>query len=301
MFHVKQEPTFISNSNCPACGNAGSDVFLTCKDYTYSQLDFTLVKCKSCGLVYTNPRPCEEENGNYYKSADYISHTNSTKGLIGFLYKWARKINLKRKIGVLKKHQSGKAVLDVGCGTGFFPKAAMEAGYTATGVEPDADALRFALDVNKIQAFPLEELPKFNSSFDTVTMWHVLEHVYHLRDQLAVITRLIKPGGLFIIALPNYESFDARHYNSNWAGYDVPRHLYHFNEKTVSSLLEQYGFTLQDVLPMKFDAYYVSMLSEQYKGSSKLKGLLNGFKSNRSAAKKQSPYSSQIYVFKNKH
>ena len=301
MFHVKQSPKFLILDKCPSCGGTSFTPHIKAIDHTYSKLEFLLVKCSGCDLVFTNPRPTEEENGNYYKSADYISHTNATKGIIGTLYRWVRAINLKRKVKLLKKHHSGPKVLDIGCGTGYFPKAANAAGYKSIGVEPDADALKFAVENNKIEAYPLEKLSSFKGEFDTITMWHVLEHVYHLRDQLAVIRDAIKPGGLFIIALPNYKSFDGQYYGPAWAGYDVPRHLYHFEEKTVNSLVSSFGFDLIDVQPMKFDAYYVSMLSEKHKGGSTLKAFFKGLKSNKNANTGISPYSSQIYVFKNKH
>lgn len=289
----------ISSSECPSCGNTGFTEHLVCKDHTYSQKDFTLVRCLGCDLVFTNPRPVEDQNHLYYKSADYISHTNSTKGIIGFLYKQVRKINLKRKLAVLNKHKSGKELLDIGCGTGFFPKAANASGYKAKGLEPDADALRFARENNGVEAYPLENLAEFKKAFDTITMWHVLEHVYRLTEQLDLIQEALRPGGLFIVALPNYRSYDGQFYGPTWAGYDVPRHLYHFDENSLKALLEPMGFSLMDVIPMKFDAYYVSMLSEKCKGGGTLKGLLNGRRSNRAAARKTHPYSSQIYVFRN--
>ncbi|HYG53359.1 MAG TPA: class I SAM-dependent methyltransferase [Flavobacteriales bacterium] len=296
---MKQEAHFTTLSNCPSCEGTVFTPHLSAIDHTYSKLEFQLVKCSGCNLVFTNPRPVEEENANYYKSADYISHTNSTKGLIGILYKWVRNINLKRKVRVLVKHKSGKDVLDIGCGTGYFPAAANAAGYHCVGVEPDPDALKFALENNKIEAYPLEKLTIFNRQFNTVTMWHVLEHVYHLREQLQTIKGLIRPGGLFVIALPNYKSYDGTLYKEAWAGYDVPRHLYHFEEKTVESLMNAFGFELADIIPMKFDAYYVSMLSEKHRKGSMLTAFLHGRKSNAMARNKKHPWSSQIYVFKN--
>ena len=219
----------ISLRLCPSCGHQSFTPHLVCKDFTYSQNDFQLVKCQSCGLVFTNPRPVEIQNHLYYKSADYISHTNSTKGIIGTLYRQVRKVNLKRKVEVLKKHQSGKEVLDIGCGTGFFPKAANAAGYISTGLEPDPDALKYACENNRVKAYPLEKLSEYRAAFDTITMWHVLEHVYHLKDQLQLIVKALKPNGLFIIAVPNYRSFDGQWYGPFWFGYDVPRHLWHFS------------------------------------------------------------------------
>lgn len=290
----------ISLQHCPSCGQSSFTPYLLCKDHTYSQNNFQLVQCQACSLVFTNPRPIESQNHLYYKSADYISHTNSTKGIIGLLYKQVRKVNLKRKVAVLDKHHSGKQILDIGCGTGFFPKVANAAGYTSIGLEPDPDALKYACETNGVKAYPLEKLNDYQAEFDTVTMWHVLEHVYHLKDQLRLIVKALKPGGLFVIALPNYKSFDGQLYGPFWAGYDVPRHLYHFEEPTIKGLIEPMGFHLVDVLPMKFDAYYVSMLSEKYKGGGTFRGIRNGFRSNRAAARKKSPYSSQIYVFRNK-
>lgn len=293
-----EQLNLISIPACPSCGGYTFSGHITSKDYTYSQKDFTLVKCNACQLVFTNPRPVEEQNHLYYKAADYISHTNSTRGLIGFLYKQVRRVNLKRKVAVLEKHQSGKKVLDIGCGTGFFPKAATAAGYSSIGLEPDPDALKFACENNKVKAYPLEKLKEYSNEFDTVTMWHVLEHVYHLKDQLTQITQALHPGGLLVIAVPNYKSWDGQYYGPFWAGYDVPRHLYHFEETTLQTLVEPFGFNLSDVIPMKFDAYYVSMLSEKYKGGGALKGIFNGRKSNRAARRKTHPYSSQIYVFR---
>lgn len=301
MFHV-EHPKFITLQVCPLCGADKLEKHLVVKDHSCSQLDFQLDKCQACDFVFTNPRPAEEENGAYYKFADYISHTNSSKGLIGTIYRQVRKINLKRKLAVLEKHKSGKKVLDVGCGTGFFPAFIQTKGYTVTGVEPDDDARKYATEQNKVQAYPLDQLNHFSQGeFDCITMWHVLEHVYHLQEQVKILSKLIKPGGLFVIALPNYKSFDAQHYGKFWAGYDVPRHLYHFEEKTIAKLIEDHGFKKIDTVPMKFDAGYVAVLSQKHKGEpSSFIAYKIGRKSNQLAAQGKYPYSSQIYVFKNK-
>ena len=288
--------------SCPICESKDINSFIICCDHSCSKHDFNLDKCNSCGFVFTNPRPTEETNGLYYKFDDYISHTNSSNGITGSIYRFVRKLNLKRKFKVLSKHNCGNKVLDVGCGTGFFPKYLMAKGYNVTGLEPDADARKFAVEVNKINALPLDALNKLESKFNCITMWHVLEHVYHLRIQLSTLTSLVAPGGIFVIALPNYKCYDAKHYGKFWAGYDVPRHLYHFDEETITSLMSKYNFEKIEVIPMKFDAYYVSLLSQKHMGKpSKTLGYRIGRLSNKLANKKQYPYSSQIYVFKNKH
>ena len=103
--------------------------------------------------------------------------------------------------------------------------------------------------------------------------------------------------GIAVIAVPNYRSWDAQHYKEHWAAYDVPRHLWHFSKKSIEQLFAKEGFQLLAIHPMLFDAFYVSMLSEQYKTGKKsfLKGFLSGLRSNYYGWRK-GEYSSQIYV-----
>jgi predicted SAM-dependent methyltransferase len=129
-------------------------------------------------------------------------------------------------------------------------------------------------------------------------MWHVLEHVYHLKRDIAELVRILKPDGSLIIAVPNMSSKDAKQYKEFWAAYDVPRHLYHFQKETIVNLMSQFNLSCKEILPMKFDSYYVSMLSEKYKNGKLVSGVLNGLKSNLDA--KSGGFSSQIYVFRKK-
>lgn len=135
-------------------------------------------------------------------------------------------------------------------------------------------------------------------SFDIITMWHVLEHVYELRKDLEQLTKLLKPGGTIFIAVPNMGSYDAQYYKSLWAAYDVPRHLYHFQEKDIKNLFADFNFKVVDILAMKYDAFYVSMLSEKYRKGSMMRALIIGLQSNRLA--RNFGYSSQVYVLKGK-
>ena len=93
-------------------------------------------------------------------------------------------------------------------------------------------------------------------------------------------------------------SFDAKHYKEFWAAYDLPIHLYHFTPDDIKRLFAQYDMELEEMLPMKFDSYYVSMLSEKYKGGNIVKAFWNGWRSNLKA--KEGSYSSQIYILKKK-
>jgi ubiquinone/menaquinone biosynthesis C-methylase UbiE len=281
---------------CPVCDHTETSNHLVVKDWMITKESFTIVRCNSCGFHFTNPIPSESVIGNYYKSEEYVSHSSSNKGLINRVYNIVRNYTLKQKVALVGRYTKGKSMLEVGSGTGHFLNAAKLSGYQVEGLEPDTDARNFAQSNFNLSLNTLDHLTAIPSnSKDVVTMWHVLEHVYQLKRDLFEIVRTMKSGGVFFIAVPNMSAWDAQHYKEYWAAYDVPRHLYHFQENTIKKLIETFGLVHKDTLPMKFDSYYVSMLSEKYKGGSALQGIINGFKSNLLAS--QCGYSSQIYVF----
>jgi 2-polyprenyl-3-methyl-5-hydroxy-6-metoxy-1,4-benzoquinol methylase len=285
--------------NCPACGHSNSVATLTVKDHFLTGETFDLLRCSKCDLVYTSPRPPLDKIGDYYKSENYVSHSSTKKGIVNRAYNIVRNYTLNEKIKLVQRLVTGKELLDIGSGTGHFLKRAQEHGFSALGLEPDEDARRVAVEQNQVQLRGLDELYGLvPNSYDCVTMWHVLEHVYNLQDDVRQIGSLVKQNGVWIIAVPNYTSYDAQYYGEYWAAYDVPRHLYHFSPKTMQQLIEPCGFVLEEILPMKFDAYYVSMLSEKYMGGSLLNALKTGWKSNRHS--KEGKCSSQIYIFRKK-
>lgn len=286
-------------SNCPVCESSQFQLHLNVVDHMITKQTFSIVKCESCGFHFTNPIPSENVIGDYYKSEEYISHSSSNAGLINKAYNVVRNITLRRKVKLVEKLSKGKALLDIGAGTGHFLDACQKAGFHVQGLEPDEDAKKFASSEFSLSLDPLSEINSIETaSKDVITMWHVLEHVYHLKKDVAEFVRVLKQDGVLIIAVPNMSSWDAQHYKSFWAAYDVPRHLYHFQENTIQKLMEQFDMKCVEVLPMKFDSYYVSMLSEKYKGGNFIKGVLNGLKSNLKA--KKGGFSSQIYVFRKK-
>ena len=284
---------------CPACNMGQATTFLEVTDHFLSKESFTLLKCNGCGLVYTTPRPSLETIGDYYKSEEYVSHSSTKKGLVNSIYNKVRNYTLNQKVKLVKRLVSGRDLLDVGAGTGHFLKRAQDNGFSVLGLEPDEDARKVAREQNNVTLQTLDSLSTLSAtSYDCVTMWHVLEHVYNLQDDTKQIASLIKQNGVWIIAVPNHTSFDGTYYGSYWAAYDVPRHLYHFSPATIVPLIEQLGFKLEEQLPMKFDAYYVSMLSEKYKGGSLFNALRIGWLSNMRS--KNGKCSSQIYVFRKK-
>jgi hypothetical protein len=112
------------------------------------------------------------------------------------------------------------------------------------------------------------------------------------------MNEVLSAGGKLFVAVPNMNSYDARYYKEYWAAYDVPRHLYHFKKQDIAKFFMSNGFELEKVIPMKFDSYYVSMLSEKYKKRFSLFGVLIGFLSNMKG--KKYGYSSQVYVLRKK-
>jgi 2-polyprenyl-3-methyl-5-hydroxy-6-metoxy-1,4-benzoquinol methylase len=286
---------------CPVCNGASFGPFLSCKDYTVSREAFTIVSCKTCSFKFTNPRPEDNKLGDYYKSEDYISHSNTSRGLISKLYHFVRNYTLGKKLDLISSYVSRGTILDYGCGTGMFLNTCQKAGWEAFGMEPDPGAQSIAgqMGIKTYSDKASLSAAVGEKKFDAITLWHVLEHVTDLSETLGFFKARLKPGGLLAIAVPNYMSHDAQHYKEFWAAYDVPRHLYHFEVNTISRLLGQHGFVLSDTKPMKFDSFYVSMLSEKYKTGSinYFKAFMSGLRSNLKA-KSAKDYSSVIYLFK---
>lgn len=288
-------------SACPICNSSQTKLFLTCKDNTVSRETFKIVECVECGFKYTNPRPEEDKLGAYYQSEDYVSHSNTNKGLINSAYQMVRKYTLLKKLQLVSKFYKTGKILDIGCGTGEFLKTFKDAKWETMGVEPSADVRKMAVEKHGLDVREESELKKIpEAGFDVITMWHVLEHVPHLNDRIEDLKRLIKPNGLIVIAVPNCTSLDAKIYKESWAAYDVPRHLYHFSPKDIETVFKNHDLKVFRVLPMIFDSFYVSMLSEKYLTgkSNTIRAVWNGFRSNFSALKTGKTYSSQIYLIR---
>ncbi|MFN8353495.1 MAG: class I SAM-dependent methyltransferase [Spirosomataceae bacterium] len=286
-------------TNCPICQHTVFSTFTTCNDYTVSQEEFSIVRCKKCGFAFTNPRPTEDTIGAYYQSENYISHSNTKKGIIDKVYHLVRNYTLKSKLQLINSLESdGNQLLDIGCGTGMFLKICKTNGWNVTGVEPDSGARTLAI-ANVINSNIESEIWKLDPTkkYDIITMWHVLEHVHQLEKYLAWLSNHLNPNGKVLIAVPNLESWDAKKYQRYWAAYDVPRHLYHFNQANIKDLLELSNFKIEKTLPMYFDSFYVSMLSTKYRDGkiNYVEAFLNGLKSNWHA-RSTTEYSSLIYI-----
>lgn len=270
--------------------------FLTCKDYTVSGELYLVKLNKEFDMLVTTPVP--KNLGEYYKSEDYISHTDAKDSLFDKLYQSIKNITLKKKLKLINSFNlTSKTILDVGAGTGDFLKVCQNNSWEVFGTEPDLDARTIAIN----KGINLQEnLAKFSSQkFDVITLWHVLEHVENLQEYIKSLKELLKVDGKIIVAVPNYKSFDATSYNQFWAAFDVPRHLWHFSQKSISKLFNKEKMVVEKILPMKFDSFYVSLLSEKYKhGKMKpLSAFRKGLQSNLKA-KRTGEYSSLIYIIK---
>lgn len=278
-----------------------SRTYLKVKDHTVSGEDFELIYNSELDMLETFPQPSEEHLFKYYDSEDYISHTDSKKTLLEKIYQKVKGIALKKKLNLINSFQAqDKNLLDIGCGTGDFLKIALGDGWNITGVEPDKNAR--ALANNKIgnSVFDIDQLQRFEKQiFDVITLWHVLEHLPKLNLQLDLFKSLLKPNGVLIVAVPNFKSYDAKYYKSFWAAFDAPRHLWHFSKASISKLSRKHNLKILKILPMSFDAYYVSLLSEKYKNGfmNPLKAFWVAWQSNWSA-RRTGEYSSLIYIIK---
>ncbi len=276
-------------------------LYITTKDYTVSGEEFDLIENTEFGFLETSPQPSSERLPDYYKSEDYISHTNSKRNLFENTYHLVRRFSLNKKLKLINSFSSEKKLLDIGCGTGDFLRTAKNNNWDVFGVEPNEQARNIANMKTNHSVFNVDKLLEFNaSSFDVITLWHVLEHLPNIEEQTQIFKKLLKPNGTLIIAVPNYKSYDAKFYKADWAAYDVPRHLWHFNKQSISKLFSKVSMGVVKIKPMYFDAFYVSLLSEKYKFGKMnfFRGFWVGLLSNLKYIKTKEA-SSLIYIIKN--
>lgn len=293
----------IHHRECPVCRSKDIALHFLCTDHFISRETFPLFRCNECGFIFTQDHPDESHIGNYYKSEDYISHSNTSKGLINRLYQYSRRYMLKRKEGIVSKATGLRAgnLLDIGCGTGHFAGFMKSKGWSVTGIEINDEARDFAkrsFDIKVLHPSAIAELP--NRSFDCITLWHVLEHFNDPFEYTIQIKRLLKPGGTCIVALPNCTSIDAEYYAEYWAAWDVPRHLWHFSPETFKMFADRSGFRLEKLKNLPLDVFYISLMSEKYKGSYSgfIKGMLKGFWFSTRTIRNIEKSSSLIYILR---
>lgn len=278
---------------------SNQNVYIKVKDHSVSGEKFELLLDEELQLLKTHPQPEFENLGKYYESEDYISHTDAKRSLFEKIYHWVKIYSLNKKVSLINSlHKSKGSLLDIGAGTGDFLVTAKANGWQITGIEPNENAKKLAVSKGVSFENNIESIE--NQQFDVITMWHVLEHVPNVEHQIKELKRLLKPNGTIIIAVPNFKSFDAGYYGEFWAAFDVPRHLWHFSKTSIEKLFGKENIQLVKILPMIFDSFYVSLLSEKYKNGKMnfFKAFWIGLRSNWKANQSKE-YSSHIYVLKN--
>ena len=281
---------------CSICEGSAIKKHLVGQDHNATREFFSIVECETCGYRFTSPRPKEKFIGKYYQSKNYISHNATKKGLINKIYHIVRKYQFYKKNQLIEKYSKtdGKKILDVGCGTGDFLSYMRHKKWEIDGIEKDEGAKKIAIEKNNIKISSNLLSLKGKNMFDVVTMWHVLEHVYDIQAYIENIYKILKEGGVIIIAVPNCNSYDAQKYKENWVAYDLPIHVSHFRRADIKNIANKNNLKLKHIEPMFFDAYYISMLSSKKKGENLIKGIWNGFRSNIKA-KKEKEHSSLMY------
>lgn len=288
---------------CLVCGHNKFSTLFSCKDFVATNENFQLERCENCSFLFTNPRPTISEIGKYYQSDQYISHAGKKKGLIYNLYDIVRDFSIKQKLNLIKKYHSKGKLMDLGCGLGYFLNGVkLDKTFDTLGVDVSDDAVEYVKRTFGIDVKNESELANLEKhSFDIITQWHVLEHVHYLNERMQQLHHLLKQDGTMFIAVPNSKSKDAEKYKEFWDGYDVPRHLYHFNQKSFSLLMEKHGFVIVEIKPMWFDAPYISMRSEVHMKNKYpfINGAISGIKSTASAIS-TGEHSTLLFVVKKK-
>ncbi len=273
--------------------------YLKTKDFSVSQESFELHYDAELEMLVTHPQP--KDLSPYYDSEVYISHTDSKTSLTDRLYQKVKQYSLQKKIKLIDNQiVNSKKLLDFGAGTGDFLVKARTKGFSVDGIEPNEKARHNAAKKGIVLHKNSSALKE--SRYGAITLWHVLEHLPDLDGQVEKIASLLDKDGVVVVAVPNYKSYDAKFYGAYWAAYDVPRHIWHFSKTSIIRLFDNHEMEVVSIKPMLFDSFYVSLLSEKYKGNKLylINAFFIGLWSNIKAYFSKE-YSSLIYVIKKKN
>jgi 2-polyprenyl-3-methyl-5-hydroxy-6-metoxy-1,4-benzoquinol methylase len=232
---------------CNLCGSADSRSYAVVSDLLLDrpEVTATLVQCTTCGLVYQNPRPTPAEIGVHYPP-EYEPYVDITQGRRNWLLQRAVEYGIEKRCRFITRHRSPGRLLDIGCAAGTFMLGMAARGWATAGVELSDSVAEIARSRHGLDVFSgtLEEAGFADESFDAVSMWDVLEHLHDPAATLAEIHRILRPGGLLLIRVPNLDSWDAALFGEQWAGLDAPRHLYVFTPTTLRRMLAQRNFAV---------------------------------------------------------
>ena len=253
--------------SCPVCGGNQFHPNMVVPDWLVSKEDFNIVACASCDFRFISNAPLPEHSGKYYETEEYVEQSDTKKGLVNVIYHFARKQMMKYKFSLVSKMTTGKVLLDIGSGSGYFLNHMKKNGFDVTGVEISEKAVELCKKKHNITAYSPNQFinGEIKKKFDAVTMWHVFEHVYSYDEYFERIHSGLSENGTLIIAMPNHRCFEAGYFKKYWNGYDTPRHLWHFVPETFKKFAEARGFKIIKMKKLPLDPFYNAMISASYK------------------------------------
>ncbi len=245
-------------NECPICKETSFEKHLKVKDRFNTLSDnsyFTLVKC-DCKFVFLNPRPNIDNISKFYPNEGYNPHSDNESTIIDSLYKIVQKFAFRWKRKVIQTNIKTGNLLDIGGGRGEFCEYMEENGFKTTLYDTSLHAIHQSNCTSKTI-----ELQSINKQFNVITLWHSLEHVHDLANLFNHIKRLLTPGGILLIAVPNIEAFDQDIFKEKWIAYDAPRHLHHFSNDSLSKLLNKNDIKITKSYKIIQDTPYNILLS----------------------------------------
>jgi SAM-dependent methyltransferase len=230
-------PDSCKPKSCPICGKCGAGVWLETPDRFHGRREYyTLVRCPGCSLVWlANPPQPDEMSLHYTAAYDRLISRAGEDSRV----RWAGRVQ------TVKTMKKSGTILDLGCSSGAFLDLLGSNDWNLYGIEMSRDSAKRAemktgarVFIGDIldAAFPPE-------SFDVITCFDVLEHLYEPRQVLTRIAEWLKPGGIFYVLVPNIDSAEGRVFGTYWHGLEAPRHLFHYCPKSLRCLAEAAGLT----------------------------------------------------------
>jgi 2-polyprenyl-3-methyl-5-hydroxy-6-metoxy-1,4-benzoquinol methylase len=270
----KPDSTTLEPVSCPLCAAEDAMPFLYAVESSTSCAphEWPLQRCRRCDLIFLNPRPTEVASSSYYENTEYLPFSSAahSKSVLAQIYLRLRTYNLAWKRKLIERltrrdKSSTKRLLDIGCGTGEFLSAMRNAGWEVAGLERDPEAARYARDRLRLNVISgaVDQLATIAERFDVITLWHVLEHLYHPRETMQHVARLLQDHGIAVIAVPNIGGVDAKIYGKYWVALDAPRHVQHFTWLTLQSMAATAGLRLRLSNQLPLDAFFNALMSEK--------------------------------------
>jgi 2-polyprenyl-3-methyl-5-hydroxy-6-metoxy-1,4-benzoquinol methylase len=237
---IQSEKEMLAKIDCPLCGSSRSKSLFGIKDYAFRVTDdeFGVRRCLDCSCGFLSPRPTEGNVSRFYPPEYYWSYEQQGGALPWSAIVASRERQLVAKVGWIEDLPPGR-LLDIGAQKGEFIWIMRQRGWQVEGVEIDPSVPNpSAMPIKYGDFLSIDFKP---SSFDCITMWAVLEHVYHPARFVERVSKLLKPGARFVAVVTNFDSIQSRFFRAD----DCPRHLTFFNRKSVQKICQNHGLELQ--------------------------------------------------------